>query len=158
LSPVVAEAARMLVLPRPLREICDEILRFVEQAVPANRFVIMLIPERGGDPEQISTRVRGSGRHERLAISRAILDTVVKDCASVLVTDAALDERFKTSESIVAQAIRSAIAVPLFDNERVLGVLYADSTNATAMFNPEHVDTLTVLANIAAVKITNARL
>src|SRR5439155_14572084 len=34
---VLAEAGRVLVLPRPLRETCEEILQFVEQAVPASR-------------------------------------------------------------------------------------------------------------------------
>ena len=44
---LLAEAGRMLVLPRPLGETCDEILRIVEQAVPATRLVILMMPERG---------------------------------------------------------------------------------------------------------------
>jgi serine phosphatase RsbU (regulator of sigma subunit) len=50
------------------------------------------------------------------------------------------------------------MAVPLFDNEKVLGVLYADSVDPTTSFGREPLEVLTLLANMAAVKITNARL
>jgi serine phosphatase RsbU (regulator of sigma subunit) len=58
----------------------------------------------------------------------------------------------------MAQSIHSAMAVPLFDNEKVLGALYADTTDPRVQYGDEHLEVLTVLANMAAVKITNARL
>jgi serine phosphatase RsbU (regulator of sigma subunit) len=155
---LIAEAGRMLVLPRPLRETCDEILRVVEQAVPATRLVILMMPERGGEPEQVAARLRGGSSRQPLAISRSILDTVLQDCASVVIGNAAEDPRFRGQHSIVAQSIHAAMAVPLFDNERVLGVLYADSVDPTTGFGREQLEVLTILANMAAVKITNARL
>ena len=155
---LLVEAGRMLVLPRPLRETCDEILRIVEQAVPATRLVILMMPEGGGEPEQVAARLRGGSSRQPLAISRTILDKVFKDCTSIVIGDAAADPRFNAQHSIVAQSIRAAMAAPLFDNERVLGVLYADSVDPTASFGREHVEVLTLLANMAAVKITNARL
>ncbi len=155
---LLAEAGRMLVLPRPLRETCDEILRVVEQAVPATRLVILMVPERGGEPEQVAARLRGGSSRQPLAISRSILDTVLHDCASVVMGNAAEDPRFRAQQSIVAQSIHAAMAVPLFDNERVLGVLYADSVDPTIEFGREQLEVLTLLANMAAVKITNSRL
>jgi serine phosphatase RsbU (regulator of sigma subunit) len=50
------------------------------------------------------------------------------------------------------------MAVPLFDNTNVLGLLYADSNDIRTTFTKEHLEVLTLLANMAAVKITNARL
>jgi sigma-B regulation protein RsbU (phosphoserine phosphatase) len=155
---LLAEAAAMLVLPRPLREMCDEILRVVEQAVPATRLVILMMPEGGGEPAQIAARLRGGSSRQPLAISRSILDKVLHDCASVVIGDAAADPRFAARHSIVAHSIHSAMAVPLFDNERVLGVLYADSVDPMIAFGREELEVLTLLANMAAVKITNARL
>ena len=155
---VLTEAGRVLVLPRPLRETCDEILRIVEQAVPATRLVILMMPEGGGEPEQVAARLRGGSSRQPLAISRTILDRVFQDCTSIVIGDAAADPRFKAQHSVVAQSIHAAMAAPLFDNERVLGVLYADSVDPTASFGREHVEVLTLLANMAAVKITNARL
>ncbi len=155
---LLVEAGRMLVLPRPLRETCDEILRIVEQAVPATRLVILMMPEGGGEPEQVAARLLGGSSRQPLAISRTILEKVFQDCTSIVIGDAAVDPRFKAQHSVVAQSIHAAMAAPLFDNERVLGVLYADSVDPTASFGREHVEVLTLLANMAAVKITNARL
>src|SRR5262249_7236997 len=101
---------------------------------------------------------RGGSARQPLAISHAILDTVLNECASVITADAAHDPRFAARESIIAQAIHSAMAVPLFDNERVLGVLYADTSDFTVQYGQEQLEILTLLANMAAVKITNARL
>jgi len=155
---LLVEAGRMLVLPRPLRETCDEILRLVEQAVPATRLVILMAPAPGKEPEQVAARLMGGSSRQPLAISRSILERVLSDCESMVIGDAAEDPRFKAQQSIVAQSIRTAMAVPLFDNERVLGVLYADSVDPTMRFGREQLEVLTVLANMAAVKITNARL
>jgi serine phosphatase RsbU (regulator of sigma subunit) len=155
---LLAEAGRMLVLPRPLKETCDEILRFVEQAVPATRLVILLTREGKAEPEQVAARIRGGSSRQPLSISQSILKTVLQDCSSVIIVDAAEDPRFQAQHSIVAQSIHSAMAVPLFDSERVLGVLYADSVDRGVMFGREQLEALTLLANMAAVKITNSRL
>jgi serine phosphatase RsbU (regulator of sigma subunit) len=48
--------------------------------------------------------------------------------------------------------------VPLFDKEKVLGLIYVDSQDLRVAFNQEQLEVLTLLANMAAVKITNARL
>jgi len=50
------------------------------------------------------------------------------------------------------------MAVPLFDNEKVLGALYADSRIPGLVFEEEQLQLFTILANMAAMKITNARL
>ena len=55
---LLAEAGQMLVLPRPLRETCEEILRFVERAVPSNRLIILLRGKDGEGLEQIAARAR----------------------------------------------------------------------------------------------------
>ena len=155
---VLAEAGRVLVLPRPLRETCEEILRFVEQAVPASRLILMLREEEGRDLVQIAARTRGVSAREPLALSRTIMDTVLNDCTSVITRDAAADPRFQQQMSIVSQGIHSAMAVPLFDNERVLGLLYADSNVLSVTYDEELLEIFTLLGNMAAVKITNARL
>ena len=50
------------------------------------------------------------------------------------------------------------MAVPLFDNKSVLGILYVDSQSLVQSFDAQQLEILTILANMAAVKITNARL
>ncbi len=155
---VLAEAGRQLVLPRPLRETCEELLGFVEQVMPASRLVLLLREAPGSDPVQIAARYKGVTAREPLALSRTIMDAVLNDCTSVITRDAAADPRFQAQMSIVSQGVHSAMAVPLFDNERVLGLLYADTNVLTVHYDEAHLEVFTLLGNMAAVKITNARL
>ncbi len=73
-------------------------------------------------------------------------------------THTMIDPRFEGQKSIVSQGVHSAMAAPLFDNQKVLGALYADSRLPGFAFDEEQLQLFTILANMAAVKITNARL
>jgi sigma-B regulation protein RsbU (phosphoserine phosphatase) len=155
---LLSEAGRLLVLPRPLKEMCEEILRLVEQAVPASRLIVLLKPSPDAEPTQIAARYKGGSAREPLVLSRAIIKSVLEENAAVLITDAAMDPRFQHQQSIVASAMHSAMAVPLYDNEKVLGLLYADTNALTTTYGQEELEVLALVANMAAVKITNARL
>jgi len=155
---LLAEAGRLLILPRPLRETCEEILSFVERAMPVSRLVLLLREGTTGEATPIASRIKGGRPGEPLAISRSILRLVLDDCTSVVTSDAASDPRFIGQHSIVSQGVHSAMAVPLFDNEKVLGALYADSRIPGLVFEEEQLQLFTILANMAAMKITNARL
>jgi len=154
---LLARAGQLLVLPRPLKETCDQILEIVAQAVPASRYVVLLEQSPGADPVQVAARMGAGATEKPLMLSHAILRTVL-DGSSVLTADAAADTRFRSQLSIVANAVHSAMAVPLFDNERVLGLIYVDRQDISGPFDQEQLEVLTLLANMAAVKISNARL
>jgi serine phosphatase RsbU (regulator of sigma subunit) len=158
LMHLLADAGKLLVLLRPLKETCDEILKIVEKAVPASRLVLLLKQKEGAEPVQIAARNLGGSARAPLVLSRAIMRTVLEENTSVITTDASADPRYMGQQSIVAQAVHSAMAVPLFDNEKVLGLLYADLNNPVMSYTQEHLELLTLVANMAAIKITNARL
>ncbi|HVP38495.1 MAG TPA: SpoIIE family protein phosphatase [Candidatus Saccharimonadales bacterium] len=155
---LLAEAGRLLVLPRPLRETCDEVLALVERAVPASRYVLLLREAPGAEPVQMAARSGGGRADQPLALSRSILSSVLEECTSVLTEDASADPRFLAQQSVVSQAVRAAMAVPLFDNEKVLGLIYVDTREPSVSFRESDLELLSLLANMAAVKITNARL
>lgn len=155
---LLAEAGQMLVLPRPLRETCEEILRFVERAVPSNRLIILLRGRDGDTLEQVAARTRGASAKDPLALSQTIVNIVLGENTAVITADAMNDPRFASAQSVVGNLIHSAMAVPLYDNARVLGILYADSANPTVLYGAEQLELLTLLGNMAAVKISNARL
>ena len=155
---LIAGAGQLLVLPRPLDETCEALLGFVEKALPASRLVLLLRDAAKGELLQVAARHRGTRAGEPLALSQTIMRTVLGENTSVLTGDASQDPRFLGQHSIIAQAIHSAMAVPLFDNQTVLGILYADSTDARIIFGQGELELFTLLGNMAAVKITNARL
>jgi serine phosphatase RsbU (regulator of sigma subunit) len=60
--------------------------------------------------------------------------------------------------SIVEQQIRSMVAVPLQTENRVIGLIYLDSPHFIHEFTNEDLSLLTVMANIAAIRIEHVRL
>jgi serine phosphatase RsbU (regulator of sigma subunit) len=54
--------------------------------------------------------------------------------------------------------IRSMMAVPLQTEDRVIGLIYLDSSHFVKEFTKQDLSLLTVMANMAAVRIENARL
>lgn len=135
---------------RPLDELFELILDLSIQAVGAERGVLMTLE---GD-DLVVRSVRGEG----FRISTAVRDRVLKERASLLVRDTALDEAFKSRDSIVGQQVQSVMAVPLQTNDRVIGLVNVDSRSFARPFTPDDLDLLTVLANVAAIRIEHQRL
>src|SRR2546427_738525 len=77
--------------------------------------------------------------------------------AAILTSDAQQDERFKEQQSVIRQRINSAMCVPLWHEEEVLGVLYVDNIAAPVPY--EHTDLLilTHIGHLAAVKILETK-
>jgi sigma-B regulation protein RsbU (phosphoserine phosphatase) len=130
-----------------------KILDLVLEAVKPERAALV---QRNEDGSLICRAYRGKG--EQMTISRTIADTVIDKRVSVLTSDAQTDERFAAGASIVAQGIQAVMGVPLWNSKEVIGLIYADSTLASGLFDDEDLRLLTMLANVAAIQIENAEL
>ena len=102
-------------------------------------------------------RVRAA-RGDRFQISSSVRDRVLNKRESVLVRDVAMDTALREQVSIVAQQVKSMIAVPLQTNDRVIGLIYLDSPHQIREFTRDDLSLLTVMANVAAIRIEHARL
>jgi phosphoserine phosphatase RsbU/P len=143
-------AGRELAGHRPLSELFEVIMDLSLEAVGANRGVLMAL-----EGDQLVVRAaRGQG----FQISSAVRDRVINEGSSVLVVDAQTDQAFRERASIVAQNVRSMMAVPLQAKDRVIGLIYLDSPNMIQPFSREDLNLLTVMANVAAIRIEHARL
>jgi serine phosphatase RsbU (regulator of sigma subunit) len=144
-------AGRELVGHMPLEKLFELILDLSVEAVKASRGVLMTL-EDGGE-----LRVRAS-KGAGFRISARVRDLVLKERRSLLVRDALRHEALAASESIVAQQIRSVLAVPLQAENRVSGLIYLDSPGFIQEFTTEDLNLLTVMGNMAAIRIEHARL
>jgi serine phosphatase RsbU (regulator of sigma subunit)/pSer/pThr/pTyr-binding forkhead associated (FHA) protein len=144
------DAGRELAGHRPLAELFPLIMDLSTNAVRAGRGVLMTL-----DGDQLNVRAaHGAG----FQISSTVRDRVLKKKDSLLIRDAQLDQALREHMSIVEQKVRSMIAVPLQTNDRVIGLIYVDSPDAIREFTVEDLNLLTVMANIAAIRIEHARL
>ena len=83
---------------------------------------------------------------------------MLKEKASLLVKDLQQDEAFKQQVSIFGSGIHTMMAVPLQTEDRVIGLIYVDSRSFVREFAPDDLNLLTVLANVAAIRIEHQRL
>src|ERR1041384_8309161 len=143
-------AGQELATNRPLGELFPVILDQAIQAVNAQRGVLMILE---GD-KLIARAHKGDG----FRISTAVRDRVLGEKASLLVRDAQLDDAFKGRMSIVEQKVHSMMAVPLQTQDRIVGLIYLDSPFILREFTKDDLNLLTVLANVAAIRIENVRL
>lgn len=134
----------------PLGELFQVILDLAIKAVNAQRGVVMVL-ENG---ELVAKAHKGEG----FRISTKVRDQVINQKVSVRVGNTALDDAFKGRQSIVEQRVHTMMAAPLQAKERIIGLIYVDSPLIIREFKDEDLSLLTVMANIAAVRIENARL
>jgi adenylate cyclase len=86
-------------------------------------------------------------------ISRSICQKVFEEKVAIQTADTQKDERFVGEHSILIKGIRSAMAVPLWDENKVVGVLYADahlSSYHWAQEGEEELSFFSALANLVA--------
>ena len=106
LYEAVHTTSHILDLDQLLEKIMDLIFRTIE----ADRGCIMLQDLANGQFEPKAVRWRQRRRpEEKMAISRTIMDHVLRHREGVLVTDAARDQRFNSGQSIVRFGIREAM-------------------------------------------------
>ncbi len=155
---VLADAGEFLTMDRPLAETYELVLDLVGRIVSTDRMLLLLIEDDAAEPVVTASRFRDGAEEEGIVLSSTMVRKVLDDGEALLTTDAQDDSRFGGANSIVQQAIRSAMAAPLFDNENVIGILYADTKDPASWYREDELRTFTSLANIIAVKITHARL
>lgn len=149
-AQALIEAGRELADRRPLDELFPLILNLAAGAVGCSRGMLM-IEENG----RLTTRASKGGS---VAVSSTVRDRVMRNRESLLVEDVELDENLRAQNSIVAQAVRSVLAVPLQAKDKVIGLIYLDSAHTVRPFTVGDLNLLTVMGNIAAVRLENQRL
>jgi signal transduction histidine kinase/pSer/pThr/pTyr-binding forkhead associated (FHA) protein len=165
---IMYEASQAVSHILDLNELLDRILELVFRSIQADRGCIMLKhPETGLlEPKALRRRKEGvSG--EKFALSRTIMDHVLKAKEGVLVSDAARDERFSSGESIVRYGIREVICAPMRGRHETLGVLYLDThtgareamgqKSGLGKFTEDHLALAIAVAHQAALAVEETR-
>ena len=132
--------------------------RFVAKCVSADRVVML---EDSGEGTSVHPRARWTRTGDKdapLRLSSTIVGQVLKNRDAILVANPMDDPKFGHQQSIVDLNLRSAMAAPLFDNERVRGILYVDTANPGVSYDADSLQVLTATANAVAVKLRNLSL
>jgi HD-GYP domain-containing protein (c-di-GMP phosphodiesterase class II) len=181
------QVSKMLAGAVDLEGLYDGVIESIFAAINADRAALILEREHEGSGklEVVAARSRRPGRDsaatdeelegelgdEDIAdestvsvaqeigqtVSRTVVQDVLEKNISSLSHDATADAQYREAQSIIQQKIRSVMCAPIATDERVLGVLYADSRSLTGAFSENDLDLLALIGNLAGVTIRRTR-
>jgi adenylate cyclase len=144
------ELSREICLERDLTSLLNKILASMFRFVRADRGVIFLVGDNG--QLEPGASLRRDGSEAAISVSSTIMNHVMRERASVLTHDAAMDFAGSKGRSMILNRISSAIVAPLMHEEDILGVLWLDS-ETLARFEQRDLEMVTSIAAQAAMFI-----
>jgi signal transduction histidine kinase len=148
-------------------QLLGTVMDLVFKAVNADHGCFMLRDEDGRlVPKAVRYR-EGMNRQEELAVSRTVVEHVLKERQGVLVSDVYTDDRFRAVESLHRHNIREAICVPMKGRREVVGVLFLDTQSTlkqvvhrgleASKFTEDHLHLASAIAHQAAIAVEESR-
>ena len=149
------ELAKMLALHEPKEVMLQRSLGLISSAIQAERLAVLFVSEDQSEVYTAASLLPGGHDPGAFTLSRTIVNEIVTNKNSILIADPLDDPRFAAQQSIIMSQLKSAIAVPLFDEGKVLGILYADTTNPGHRYDSYHLRVLATFGNIIASRLLN---
>ncbi len=153
--PTLFDMAKMLVLPEPREIMLERSLKLVTKVIPAERLAVLITDNEDNDVYTAATLLTGGKDPGQFHLSRTIVNQILTQKQSILVGDPTEDPRFAQQDSIILSEMKSAMAVPLFDEDKVHGILYADTTNPLHRYTDDHLRLLATFGNIIGARMLN---
>ncbi|HJW25229.1 MAG TPA: HD domain-containing phosphohydrolase [Rhodocyclaceae bacterium] len=138
-----------------------KIMNFIFDLFPlAERAFILLQDKAGEAPTPVAARRRDGTVEDpgRARISHTIIEEVLNKKQAILSVDTLADRHFGSQDSIVAQAIRSVMCVPLILEGEVLGMIQVDTSSDPYAFKGEDLEILAGVCAETAVALKNFQL
>ncbi|MBI3448445.1 MAG: FHA domain-containing protein [Acidobacteria bacterium] len=153
----LGQLARDLITTQSQEDLLEKIMTLIFEHIPAERGFLMLVEDQGRDlvTKIVKYRDEKAAGKQGVTVSRTLVDKVLNDKVAIYSLDAG--QEFAGKESIAAAKIRSFMCAPLWNQNRVIGLVQLDSSNLS-QFSPTELDLLSAIANYAAVGIEQARL
>jgi sigma-B regulation protein RsbU (phosphoserine phosphatase) len=138
-----------------LANVIDAMMR----ATKAERGVLMGVDDDSGELKLLGARgVTGEKLAEEDAYSTTIVNQVISSRAPLLTNNAMFDNRITPGQSIIMRGLRAILCAPMLIQDRLVGVVYVDTSMRSGNFNESDRDLLSAVANQAGITLENARL
>ena len=154
---VLIQVAKALLSSEELPAVLQTVMDIIFRYLPVERGLIILFDEEGNPVPKLTKFIEGADGQD-IPISRTILKMVASQQVALMTSNALEDARLLGGKSIAIHGIRSAMCVPLWNRQHVIGAVQVDSPIHIGRFTEEDLDLLTALANFAAVAIERAQL
>ena len=154
---VLVQVAKAMLQSDDLNSLLTIVMDMIFKYLPVERGLLLLFDDTGEPVPKLTKFIDGAEQQD-IPISRTILKMVSQQQVSLMTSNALEDARLLGGKSIAIHGIRSAMCVPLWNRNHVIGAVQVDSPIHIGRFTEEDLDLLTALANFAAVAIERAQL
>lgn len=138
-------------------EVLNNIMESVMHITKAQRGFLMIEDESG----ELRTLVSKGLDNETLdaeGYSTTIVNQVVSTHEPLLTNNAQFDTRYQAGQSIIMRGLRAILCAPMKVKDRLVGVVYVDTSMRAGNFSYADRDLLSAVAGQAAIALENARL
>jgi serine phosphatase RsbU (regulator of sigma subunit) len=158
LLPTLFDMAKTLILPEPQEEMLRRALSLVAKVIPSERLAVLFTSSDQNEIFAAATLLPNGRDLGTFTLSRTIVREILTNKSAILIGDPTNDPRFASQQSVIMSAMKSAMAVPMMDQENVLGILYVDTTNPLHRYSDEYLRLLATFGNIIAARLMNYQL
>ncbi len=142
-----------------LNELLAGIIDSVIRLADTDRGFLMLAAQDGS----LQFRIARDRREQFLAqddfeVSRSIVSDVFDKGKPLFISNATEDAQFKDQQSVIDLRLHTAVCVPLKLENRIIGVIYTDSSRLSKELSEDDMSIVMAFAAQAAIAIENARL
>ncbi|MFC2163528.1 adenylate/guanylate cyclase domain-containing protein [Acidobacteriota bacterium] len=158
---VLYEVSRQLNSSLDFNELLNKIMDLLFMVIDADYGSLILLEEGAEDelvPVVMKAKDEGTKEIAEMKISRTIIQKVIDEKVALLTSDAMADSRLADAMSIVRKGIRSAMCVPVWDQDKVIGAIQLNSTRLDNAFTMDDLELLKTIGCQMAMSIGQARL
>lgn len=139
-------------------EVLNLIMDSVMQITKAQRGFLMTADAEGHWQVRVARGIDREQIQMDTPYSTTIVNHVVATREALLTNNAQFDERYRAGESIIMRGLRAILCAPMLVQDRLVGVLYVDTSMRAGSFSESDLELLRAVAGQAGIAIENARL
>jgi adenylate cyclase len=158
---VLYEISRQLNSIHDFGELLNKIMDLIFVVIDADYGFLILTGESDREeliPVVVKSRDDQTGEQESLKASQTIINRVIRDGVALLTSNAMTDSRLDHAKSLLLQQIRSAICVPLWRKDKIIGVIQLESVRLDNQFTQGDLELLKAIGSQMAMVIEQASL
>jgi len=151
------EVSNLLNTDRDRDVVFEKIAERIAEIIPADSLILMEMKEVEGERLPISRVQRWLSSADEPAPrpSMSVINQVIRENRSLLVSDASLDARIMGSESVVMNRLRSVMCVPIRSRDQTLGLIYVTDSARAGIFTRYDLQLLTAIGIEAGIALEN---
>lgn len=138
--------------------VLDNVMDAIMQVTKAQRGFLMIHDEAEETLKVLVARGIDGATIDAEGFSTTIVSKVVESRETLLTNNAEFDNRFSAGQSIIMRGLRAILCAPMLVGERLIGVVYVDTSMKAGVFRPDDLALLNAVSGLAARAIENARL